>query len=458
MQNGFRTDQLQKLQLRVDPRLVLSGQLLGMSSLEVRTAIETELVENPALDWLDSDGEPMYLETILKTVNPGELKPGSEDREFHRSQPNDASETDWTDLTGSIHTLEESLEGQLGAVLDSKYAKVIQIVIHSIDDRGYLVTPAEEIAMDHGLDMDDVEFVINALKDCEPCGVGASNLQECLVIQLRRADTLEGKIAYNIAKYCFDELVDRNIRALARRFKVLPDVIQSALEVIRSCSPYPADQFERDSNIHISNQATSVPVDMKIVKDDFGWSVEIPGIDARDLIISHAYREHMLRIQNGAAAEADEKRHLSTYVNRAKGFIDALTQRAITLTKLGNYLIQNQSGFITTGEYRFLKSLTRRKVAADLGLHESTISRATAGKHIQLLNGEVVSFEVFFKPALRVQQMITEILAKEDPEHPFSDEKIAQMLSDRGVDVARRTVNKYRDRTKLLSSRHRKNA
>ena len=126
--------------------------------------------------------------------------------------------------------------------------------------------------------------------------------------------------------------------------------------------------------------------------------------------------------------------------------------------RVGRYLLERQSGFIETGEYRFLTSMTRTQLARALDLHESTISRATMGKFVQIANGEVVPFEAFFKPALRVQKMIEEILAHENPNAPLSDERIAQMLAERGVVVARRTVNTYRDRTKLLSSRRRRTA
>lgn len=459
MQQGFRTDTQQKLQLRVDPRLVLNGQLLEMNTVELRTTIEAELVENPALEWLDQDGEPMYLETILKSVAPQELAPSSDDREFHRSLPNDSESFEWLDFAGSGNSLESHLEAQLGAVLEERFKPIWQTLVGSLDDRGYLDSEVEQIALDHNFDLEAVEYVLSTLQECEPSGIGSRNLRECLLLQLKGSTTLEGKLAYGIVKHCFDDLVDRNIRGIARRFKVLPDLVQTSLDVIRQCNPYPADGFHREASLLAANQGSSaVAVDLKIVRDESGWTVEVPGVDPRDLIISQAYREHMLRLQNCVQSEQGEKKHIASYVSRAKNFIDALDQRLRTLSRLGLYLVEHQLGFVTTGEYRFLKAMTRRQIAAALGLHESTISRATAGKHLQLANGEVVPFEVFFKPALRVQQMISEILATEDPDHPLSDERIAQMLADRGVTVARRTVNKYRDRGKLLSSRRRRSA
>lgn len=128
------------------------------------------------------------------------------------------------------------------------------------------------------------------------------------------------------------------------------------------------------------------------------------------------------------------------------------------MRRIGQYLIERQHGFVSTGEYRFLVPLTRCQMAQDLGTHESTVSRATNRKFVQLANGEVVPFEVFFKPALRVQKLIEEILATENPDSPLSDESIARILDAQGIKVARRTVNKYRDRNRMLSSRRRKSA
>ncbi len=126
------------------------------------------------------------------------------------------------------------------------------------------------------------------------------------------------------------------------------------------------------------------------------------------------------------------------------------------MTKVGKYLVQHQSAFLSTGDYSFLRPLTRAKVAQSIDVHESTVSRATSGKFVQIVNGEIVAFDVFFKGSLRAQKMIEEILQTENPGNPLSDARISAMLAERGVIVARRTVSKYRDRGKNLSSRKRR--
>lgn len=419
--------------------------------------IETELQENPAMEWLDEGLHDLHQEEIFLSIAPQELKPGSEDREFQRSRQNDAEETDWLDFAATFDSLEDHLEGQLHSPVNEKIWPALSILIASLDERGYLATPLEEIALDHNLDYEMVECALSVLQACEPAGVGARNLQECLALQLRFAETEEAHLAHQIVTEAFDDLVSRNVRSLMRHFKAVPSLIQAAFDEILQLTPHPAEGFSRAQQWSSRSRSVSVPTDLILHRTEQGWDVEVPGIGAQDLVVNRMYRERMEAVAKRKDL-SDEHRHLATYVQRAKTFIESLRQRGATLRRIGHYLIEHQSGYVMTGDVAFLKSLTRRKLAADLELHESTISRATAGKHVRLANGEVVSFDVFFKPALRVQQMIAEILATEKPGEPLSDEKIAAMLAERGVEVARRTVNKYRDRSKMLSSRRRRTA
>ena len=196
--------------------------------------------------------------------------------------------------------------------------------------------------------------------------------------------------------------------------------------------------------------------DIIITLEESGFLIEVPGPSPIHLRVNPTYEKRRKVLEEKRGADPAEKRHVNEFVDRAQRFLDALTQRRQQLARIGKYLVEHQGGFVKTGEYRFLMPLTRSQVAKDLGVHESTISRATAGKFVKIVNGDTVGFDIFFKPALRVQRMIEEILESENPNNPLSDERIARMLEDRGVKVARRTVNKYRDRTKLLSSRMRR--
>jgi RNA polymerase sigma-54 factor len=206
------------------------------------------------------------------------------------------------------------------------------------------------------------------------------------------------------------------------------------------------------------SRATTVVPDLSLGRDEAGWRIEVMGAEPAAFIVSRSYRRRLSELQRRPRGEKDEKAHIAAFVQRAERFIDGLAQRRKTMRRIGEYLITRQESFVATGRYEHLRPLTRSRMAKDLDMHESTVSRATMGKFVRLANGEVVPFDVFFKPALRVQKMIEEILEIENPSRPLSDEEIARRLAEKGVHVARRTVNKYRDRTKVLSSRARRPA
>ncbi len=456
---GIRNDARQQLTLRVDPKIVLSSQLLELSQAELDSAIANELAENPALERLHDDEEALTDDSILRTLAPHELTPSSEDFEFRRSLPQGSLEAvDWLDFAASNDSLWDHLQAQMSSSLPKYLRHIGAFVVGCVDDRGYLTLDVEEIALHCDCSIEDAERVVESLKSCEPPGVGATNIRECLMLQLKGQERLEARLAYSILNSHFDDFLARNIRGLMRRYKVHPELIEAAFQEVTSLTPYPGEAFSSHSAHQSDPTPAAVVPDIALHFDPSGWTVEIKGFDPADLTINRSYKNRLAAIRETSKSSGDERRHLSEYVERAGRFIESLNQRKQTLRRIGEYLVSKQAGFVSTGEYRFLVPLTRTQVAKDLGVHESTVSRATMDKFVQIGTGEVVSFEIFFKPALRVQKMIEEILLHENPNSPLSDERIAQMLAEKGIVVARRTVNKYRDRTKLLSSRRRKSA
>lgn len=443
---------------RVDPKIVLGSQVLQCGQYELEQLIEAELAENPALERIQDDHEPITDELIMRAIAPHELAPSSEDSEYRRSLPNDVeSKSDWMDLTPTSTTLWDHLRGQLLLMAPPELRHVAEYAVECINERGYLTSPAEEIALDTGCAMEEAEHVLHLLKKCEPAGVGAWDLQECLLLQLRDADTVEQKLAKAIIKGYFDDFVARKTMRIARRYRVHPEVVQQAFSEILALTPYPGETFGTMPYTRASSRSLGIQPDLVFRLTDQGWEISVKGPDPSNLSLNHYYKAKFNELK-GQDSRSDEKRHIGEYVHRANIFMLAIQQRMKTLRKVGEYLLEKQSGFISTGSYEFLKPLTRCQMGRDLGMHESTISRATMNKFVQIANGEVVSFEVFFKPALRVQKMIQEILETENPSNPMSDEQIAKILESKGVFIARRTVNKYRDKTKLLSSRKRKSA
>lgn len=427
--------------LKLDPRVVLSSNLLQLSSVELCQSVEQELSQNPALMRLDESNEPSNLADVaLETARRTTLSGSREDYEGERSGTSAApSDLDWTDLVAGTQRLEDHLMAQLGSLTEDRRV-LAEYLIANIDDRGYLTSTVEEIAASLGSSMEAVEEVLHQIQACEPAGVGARGAVECITLQLDRIGGELAELASRIARQYLDALIQRDTKFLARRLAVTPAVVSSAFDLIESLSPYPCQGFMHtyEGRFVRSNRATP---EIVFVRSEAGWLLEIQGIDPEALAIA---RHQRMATPNDTV--------------RAERFIQALQHRKHTMWQIGNYLLQVQAGYISTGDARFLNDLTRAKVASDLGIHESTVSRATQDKHVQLATGEIVPFDRFFDSSLRVKELIAEILMYENPNNPLSDERIAAMLAEKGVKIARRTVNKYREKSRLLSSRRRKSA
>lgn len=461
MAQGIRASQRAQTStgLRVDPKVVLNSQVMQYTIQELDQAIEAELADNPALERLHDDTEPLSEEIILRTVAPQELAPSSEDFEFLRSIPrDDADRVDWIDFAASTTTLWDHLRAQLLPMLPEPLRAVGAYTIECVNERGYLDAPVEEIALENNCSLADAETVVAALKECEPSGVGAADVRECLLLQLRDADTHERKLARAILKTHLDDFIARRTSRIARRYRVVTELVEAAFEEILALTPYPGEAFRVTTTHQSQSRPAGVVPDLVLQRTEAGWEVHVRGSDPASLRVDRTYKSRQRELQAMKRPPKGESRHVNEYVNRASRFIESIRQRRKTMKAIGEYLVRHQNGFVSTGRYEFLNPLTRSKMAKDLGVHESTVSRATMGKFVQIANGELVGFDVFFKPALRVQKMIAEILATENPSNPLSDEEIAEMLKRKGVSVARRTVNKYRDRGKLLSSRKRRSA
>ncbi|MBS1703352.1 MAG: RNA polymerase factor sigma-54 [Armatimonadetes bacterium] len=454
---GYRNSQRLETGLRVDPKLLLASQILQLTQQELEQMIQTELNENPALERIAPEEEPMTDRMIEKSVAGRDLKPRGDDRELWRSLPTDDDTPSWIELAPSDVTLGDHVSGQLLPNLPSALRGVGEYVVGCLNDNGYLYEPIEEIALGANCSIEEAEFVVGQLKKCEPAGVGASGIQESLLLQLRHVDTLEGKIARRIVRDHLDLFTNGKHMKLAKKFSVTPDVIDQVFDLILGCTPFPGESFQ-SSSATSEARLPAVQPDLVLIRSEQGWEVAVKGPVSIEFSLNGYYKKRLEELQEDRRKDKDERRHVAHFVERASNFIECLEQRYKTMMKIGQYLIEHQPGFISTGDATFLLPLTRTQLAHDIGLHESTISRATQGKFVQLATGETVSFDVFFKPALRIQKMIEEILATENPDNPLSDERIAQILASKGVQVARRTVNKYRDRTKLLSSRKRRTA
>lgn len=396
------------------PRVVLGSHLLRLTQIDLAQAIDAELAENPALEQLQDDFEPIDHDDILKTLAPGQLKLQREDYEFTRSSSDEENYSDWVDFTAAEPSLRDHLIVQLLPVTPPRLSSLVYFLVDSLNPKGYLEEPDEEIALATGHDIEDVEFAVKLLQSCEPAGIGARNLMECLILQLQNADSIEQKLARTILRSRMDDFLARRVMKLARRFNVMPEIVEQAFDEIAQLQPYPGERYHSES-ARKEVKATATP-DLIISRNDQGWKVEVLGPNVASLQISRPYLKRAQELQNAVRDARDEKRHIQHYVQRASDFLSGLEQRRNTLQRIGEYLLDKQANFLNTGSYQFLQPLTRSRMANDIGLHESTVSRATSDKFVQIPTGALVNFDVFFKPALRVQKMIEEILDRKSRE------------------------------------------
>jgi RNA polymerase sigma-54 factor len=194
-----------------------------------------------------------------------------------------------------------------------------------------------------------------------------------------------------------------------------------------------------------------------IRRTEFGYEVEVLGADPYGLGLNPTYRDAYDQIKTGNGHHTDDdKKHITEYVERAELFIRNINQRRKTLRLITRCIVDCQTGFLETGSRQFLRPLTRTAIAKMLTIHESTVSRATANKYVQLPNQEVVSFDFFFNGSLSIKDAIEELIQEEDPANPLSDQQITELLQEKGISVARRTIVKYRESQKILSSARRR--
>jgi len=453
LQNSQRAEV--QVSTRVDPKLVLTSTLLQMTQVELEQAVEAELAENPALEVMEQEQEPLDEDTIADQLllRAGARYSFAEDTVPTKPYDPDDSQ-DWTDFVVAPVSLADHLRAQLLPMLPERLHALGANVVDAVNDRGYLDMQVEELALSFDATMEDVEEVLEKLQQCEPAGVGARDLRECLLIQLRQMPSEPVRdLALHMVADCWEEFTKQRYSRIGRRYGARPFVVQAAASMVAHLNPFPGEAFRAEWDHFSPSPAPSVTPDVVIRRTDNGYEVEIRGFDPSALTINERYRRlHQQRDR----LSSDERSHVVQYVDRAQNFIASIQQRRRTVRRIVDYLLQTQSGFIATGSYRFLRPLTRMQLAREIGVHESTVSRATMGKFVQLPSQEVVPFEVFFKPALRVQKAIEEILRHENPGCPLSDERISKMLKEQGIEVARRTINKYRERLNILSSRRRR--
>ena len=448
MEYGLRMDLSQKLVMT--PQLRQAIAILQLPALELASMIEQELLENPVLEQEEEREEfsPDNLVKLAEYLQSGERNTGEAGTRGEREDEGNPLERCLSQET----TLHQHLEMQLSLLsLPRKENAIGEYLIGCIDDNGYLCGSVAEAA--HALEISEVEVerVLFILQSFEPCGVAARDLRECLLLQLQQQECSD-ELLLELVENHLDEVGMGHYRALALKLKCAPQQVQEAVDLIKRLDPKPGLAFG-------GSTANYILPDLTVEKVDGQYVVLVNDTVVPRLTINSAYRR---MVQNG---DDDLKKFVSGRLQAAVGLIRSIEQRRRTLYRVMETIIELQHDFLEYGPAH-LQPLTLRQVAEIIEMHESTVSRAIAGKYAATPRG-LLSLRSFFPTpvhtnsgadmaAANVKQNLRELIAKEDTSRPFSDQDLAEILAEKGIKLSRRTVAKYREELNIPTSNRRR--
>jgi RNA polymerase sigma-54 factor len=487
MRQGLSQHTQLKQELKINPRLYQAMDLLYMPLLDLQAHLKQELLNNPFLDMVepeedeedegevqeeaqnpetepekDEKGEIDWEEILLDGFDAGGRREEHEEREYYEP------------VTVDSRDLSDHLRDQVSLLdLDPRQMYLADEFIGNINEDGYLACGLDKIlegvnesvqkaAEEAERDLTDVplytmaetENMLTVIQSLDPPGVGARDLRECLMLQLREAG-LEHSVPFRLVRDCFDELIAHRWSEISKRFGISPVDVQKAADEIAKLDPKPGLVYSDASDNYI------IP-DLIVDKIDGKYHVFLNDANLPRLKLSKAYQEIA---RDKKKFDGENKEFISNKLNSANWMIQAIEQRRQTMLKVMNYIVERQREFFEKG-VQFLKPLTLREVAEVINMHESTVSRVTNEKFVQTPRG-VLPLKFFFSSGLSttagedvsargIKAQIQKLVSEENPKHPLTDQAIVNILKESGVQIARRTVAKYRDQLGVLSARMRK--
>jgi RNA polymerase sigma-54 factor len=462
---GMQQTQSMSMQQVLAPQLQQSLIILQAPMLELRNIVQQELQTNPVLEEEASEPTPeeeARQEDDFKEEFDQLAKLDEEWREYmaQSSSYNSRSEDDeerrqfFFDSIANEETLQQHLIGQLsGTGITPADKRLAELIIGNIDDNGFLQVNPDEMSANTGVAVADLHRLLAVIQNFHPAGVGAIDLRDCLLIQLRRLGK-ENTLEYQIIQRFLDELGKRRYPEIARRLGVTVDQIQQAAYSIATLDPKPGAIFAPDPNNYV------LP-DVSVEKIGEKYTVMLNGEQIPHLRISNTYKD--LMAQGGSGG--DVKDYIRDKIRSGKFLIKSIHQRQQTISNIANQIVSRQQEFLDNGT-AFLRPLTMVQIAEAVGVHETTVSRAISGKYMSTPQG-VFEMRYFFTPGYQtangesmsntsVKEAILDLIKAESAMHPLSDKDIVSILSERGIPIARRTVAKYRNELSILPSNMRK--
>ena len=479
-------------QLAMTPQLQQAIRLLQLSTLDLQQEIQEALDSNPLLEVEEGHDEPQ--------AN-GEDKSASESADNSANEANDASEPDLPDSSDVIEKSEISSELEIDTTWDDVYSAntgstglaldddmpvyqgetteslhdylmwqldltpfsetdrtIALAIIDAVDDYGYLTLSPEEIheSFDNEeVELDEVEAVRKRIQQFDPLGVASRNLQECLLLQLATfpEDTPWLAEAKQLIEEYSDLLSSKDYRTLMRKSRLKEDQLREAMRLLQTLNPRPGSAL-------VTKEPEYVIPDVSVTKKNGRWVVELNPDSLPKLSVNQQYAAMSRRAKNSS-----DSQFIRSHMQEAKWFIKSLESRNETLMKVANCIVQQQMGFFEHGP-EMMKPMVLNDVAEMVDMHESTISRVTTQKYMHTPRG-IFELKYFFSShvatesggecsSTAIRALIKKLVAAEKPSKPLSDSKIASLLAEQGIKVARRTIAKYRESLSIPPSNQRK--
>jgi RNA polymerase sigma-54 factor len=479
----------QSLQLKIGQHLTMTPQLqqairlLQLSTLELQTEVQEALETNPMLEQdeagLGEIGEPVTglngseKDSPLTAEGSSDNIPDELPTDSNWEDVFDTGATSFSapDTGGSRDILETvtvtgaGLHDHLVWQLELSHFSdtdqfIARTIIDSIDDDGYLTVGLEDIHATLGnstleIELDEVQAVLHRIQQFDPIGVGARNLRESLQLQMQQfdVDTPWLREARMLVRDYFNLLSNRDYTKLCRKMKLSTDDLQHVIHLIQSLNPRPGSSFSTSEPEYI------VP-DVYVVKKKGKWQVELNAESMPKLRINSMYANLVKRGSN-----SKDNNYLRDNLQEARWFLKSLQSRHETLLKVANCIVERQHAFFDYGE-EAMKPMVLRSIAETIEMHESTVSRVTTRKYMHTPRG-IYEFKYFFSShvstetggecsATAIRAIIKKLVAAENPAKPLSDNKMASVLAEQGINVARRTIAKYRESLSISPSNERK--
>ncbi|ALM20772.1 RNA polymerase sigma54 factor [Nonlabens sp. MIC269] len=474
-----------KLSQKLSPQQIQLMKLIQLPTQAFEQRVKSELEENPALDSGKEKSEDEYdsltnddfdqdNETIEADINVDEYLSDDEIPEYRTQSNNYSADEDEKSVPYAAgKSFTQTLLDQLNTRrLSDQEASIAQFLVGSIDGSGYIRRSLEDIADDLAFtmnvytDVDEVEKVLRIVQQLDPAGVGARSLQECLLIQLsRKRNSPDTELAIKLIRDSFDAFSKKHYKKLLSKYNVSEEELRDAIEEIEHLNPKPGGSYAGGSTKIVEQVVPDFTIRIK----DGELELTLNGRNAPELHVSRDY-SNMLKGYKEAKEKTKSQKDAVMFIKQkldsAKWFIEAIKQRQETLFVTMSSIMHYQKEYFLTGDERNLRPMILKDIADEIGMDVSTVSRVANSKYVDTPYGTKLIKEFFSESMTNtdgeevstreIKKILETVISEEDKKKPLTDQKLAEILKEKGYPIARRTVAKYREQLDIPVARLRK--